>query len=136
MQSVPRTLISRLVAFSAMLCMVAVVMAGFESGHSALQILEHQVAGDQQLADGGWAATCSDKDGQCVGHLGTGETSTNDLVTIHHHHHNSSEVPQGLAVRSQNDSISLALTQVKFVPAQASPLADLWADLPFQPPRV
>jgi hypothetical protein len=132
----PRTFLSRLTVLCTMLCMVTVVMAGFASAQARLQVLEHQIAGDELLSDGGWAATCQDDEAQCKGHLQDNEPSSDDLLAVHHHHHNSVEVSHGLAADLTSLGTSLYLTQLNLRPGHDMPLAARNPALPYHPPRA
>lgn len=127
---------SRLSAFSTMLCVVAVMLSGFASAHASVQVLEHQIAGDQQLADGGWTATCVDKVGECQGHLRSDEPVPNDMLAIHHHHHNSGEVSQGLASGAPELTVGLNLADAGLQVGEALPMASRAPAMPFHPPRA
>jgi|GEM_PF-1871830 len=130
------TLTHRLTAFGAMLCMVAVVMSGLGSVQIRLQALEHQAAGDQLLADGGWAAPCHDDDASCRGHMQGDEPASGDLLAVHHHHHNSAEVSQGLAAGGPELNIDLNPARLDLRPSRPLPLAAHNPALPYQPPRA
>jgi len=132
----PRTLMSRLSAFSTLLCVVAVVLSGFASAQARVQVLEHQIAGEQQLADGGWTATCVDKVDECQGHLRSEAPVPNDILAIHHHHHNSVEVSQGLASGAPELSLRLNLADAGLQFGEALPMASRAPAMPFDPPRA
>ena len=136
MMHAQRTLMSRLSAFSTLLCVVAVMLSGFASAHASVQVLEHQVAGDQQTVDGGWVASCVDKLGECQGHLRSEEPVPNDMLAIHHHHHNSGEVSQGLAAGAHELSVRLNLADAGLLHGEALPMAGRAPAMPFHPPRA
>ncbi|OYW80316.1 MAG: hypothetical protein B7Z26_06675 [Asticcacaulis sp. 32-58-5] len=112
------------------------MLSGLASAQASAQILEHQVAGDQQLADGGWTATCEDKLGECQGHLRAEAPVPNDMLAIHHHHHNSGEVSQGLVTGAPDLRVRLNLADANLTRGDALPLVGCNPALPFQPPRA
>lgn len=136
MPDTSRTWLARLMAFSTMLCMVAIVLAGLASAQAMVHNFEHQAIGDELLADGGWAVTCTDTEPVCLGHITNAEPTAGDMLAVHHHHHNSSEVSQGLAVSAARAGPVLNMALVDLRPGDAQPLADLTPDIPFQPPRA
>ncbi|UDF04027.1 hypothetical protein [Asticcacaulis sp. AND118] len=136
MTQTPRTLMSRLSAFSTMLCMVAVMLSGFASAHASVQVLEHQVAGDQQTVDGGWVASCVNEVGKCPGHVRSDGTIFADMIATHHHHHSAGEVSQGLAVDALEMGTRLSLSDAGLTVGESLPLAGRSPAMPFQPPRA
>ncbi|CAL4869242.1 hypothetical protein MMA231_03533 (plasmid) [Asticcacaulis sp. MM231] len=95
MQRPATSWLSRLWAFTALLCTVAILNASFASAQSSLFIMEHQAKGDVKLADGGWISTCDGSQASCVGHIDAPDVhDAADMMDLNHHHH-FNENPSG-----------------------------------------
>ena len=133
MRKTPNTLLSRLLAVCAMLCMAATLNAGHVAAQNGLFNLQHQISGDLKAADGGWAA-CADADHGCDGHLSSADAH-GDGVGLHHHHH-VTELPSGpLPSVSRVPAASLA-SIMTLRPGVAHSLAGRSPATLDQPPRV
>lgn len=127
--------LSRLSAFAATLCVVALLLVGFSSVKADMMNLQHLGAGDMLLADGGWATNCVDESGDCTGHVSSGEPQV-DLLAQHHHHHGSGEAGPFLLSGVGKDLSALHGVRIAFFLGDDAPLPPGPAATTDQPPRA
>lgn len=119
-----------------MLCIVSMGMSGVASAQSSVEVMKHQAAGDRNLPDGGWEASCVDTNGACTGHMSEPPTPGTDLLPVHHHHHSSGEVSHGVLPDEAGAAYSLMAVLVALHPGLFAPLRDRTPSIPHQPPRT
>jgi hypothetical protein len=122
------TFLSRLMAICSMLCVVAVLNAGFIAVQNDVKELQHQASGDVRLTDGGWQA-CED----CDGHL-TADPHSKGIDL--RHHHNAGETPSALLPMAGNLPLAYYATVQVMRPGRVQALASLTPATPDHPPRV
>jgi hypothetical protein len=136
MEIVGKSLLSRLWALSAILCMVATLNAAFISAQSGLLVLEHQTRGDIMLADGGWLSACDGTLDACAGHIEspTFEDGAETMGLNHHHHYGESNSGMLADVDVAVPSPVIALISLR--PKAAQRLTGRSTASIDQPPRV
>ncbi|GGZ34375.1 hypothetical protein [Asticcacaulis endophyticus] len=126
-----RTFSKRVVALCTLLCMAAVLNAGFVSMQNATLDIRHAASGDVKLADGGWVETCAADD--CHSHVEPPE-HIHDGFDLHHHH--SSDVPTPPLERRSEIPQTILATVADLIPAAMAVPAGHIPHMPDQPPRV
>lgn len=133
MRPEPGTLLSRLLAICAMLCMAVTLHAGFAAIQSKILNAQHLASGDLHLADGGWATGCDGAHDDCDDHLVA--PHAHDGGPIHHHH--SAGETQFAVVITATESLSTSYsTPLDVRPGEAAPLNGQSTATPDQPPRA
>ncbi|MBP2160465.1 MULTISPECIES: hypothetical protein [Asticcacaulis] len=127
--------LSRLSAFAATLCVVALLLAGFSAVKADMMNLQHLGAGDMLLADGGWATNCVNESGDCTGHVSSGEPQI-DLLALHHHHHSSGEAGPLFLSAAGKDLSALHSVKIVFSLGDDAPLPPGPPATTDQPPRA
>lgn len=134
MTPIPGTVLSRLMALCAMLCMAATLCAGFSSVRNSVLNLQHQASGDIKLADGGWVKACTGALDDCDGHI--------EAVPVHddgmgpHHHHHGNEAPSALPAQGSRFSAAVLTLREDLKPGRAAALDGRSPGTLDQPPRV
>lgn len=126
--------VSRLWAFCAVLCMAAMLNAGFASVRVTALNIQHQASGDIELADGGWVSACAGGSDDCAGHLDDGPAHS-DTIPLHHHHH-SAETDSGPLPPVSRIPVATARAGLALRPGAATALSGRSLTTPDQPPRV
>ena len=135
MQRTDTSWLSRLWAFTALLCTVAILNATFASAQSSLFIMEHQANGDVKLADGGWLSACNGSQDVCVGHIDAPDVhDAADMMDLNHHHH-FNENPSGTLNDTHMDVPFPSVAGVILRPDATQRLAGQFPASIDQPPR-
>ena len=93
MKSARLPLLTRLWAFSAMLCMALTLGMGVTNMQANASVLAHMACGDHQLSDGGWVCNCEPGEAACLKHIpDDGQGNDEGMLEMHHHH---AETPAG-----------------------------------------
>ncbi|MBP2159354.1 MULTISPECIES: hypothetical protein [Asticcacaulis] len=132
MKSLTATYLSRLMTVCAMLCMAAMLHAGFAAVQSNVLNIQHMVSGDMQLADGGWAKACDGQVDDCDGHL---VPESHDGGPVHHHHAGGETQFGTPAGGFPIEAIAYAVA-LDLRPGNNARLAGRYVGIPDQPPRA
>lgn len=136
MEFIRKTFLSRLWAFTAILCMAATLNAAFVSVQSDLAILDHLNSGDPSASDGGWSAPCNGHVDGCTGHIEVQALTDEPGGSNQDHHHHFNETNSGTVADTQAAVLPPVSASIILWPGASHRLPDNSAATIDQPPRV